>query len=235
MNPRWASVCALAWIASCAAPDGQRFHVAAAPTLSPHQPARSAPRALAAPAPASAALRQSFTGYPWQNNYGIVWVQASFYTNHADLLEEDLIDEERIIPIVLKVGTRGEGMEVSQVSLTPETMNLQLYLEDGTALKFIPSSEVERRIDDEARDQVLENALRLGLLDQWDSTKGGFVFFEIPGDAKIEVDGTRVEHVANGVRRSMDVARSLIGLTIQTPDGSTRPMFVGVEPTRRVL
>jgi hypothetical protein len=188
---------------------------------------------LAACSSSSGALRRagqppaSFNGFPSQAVSDIVIAEAKLYTNHADLFEGDLLGEG-ILPVALKIGLRGQGQDEAQVRISPDDMDLRLYLPDGTALNPVPYARVASDDEDMAK-EVTRRALKPTWLVNWDATQEGFLFFALKPERDFKVQRDRVLHDQNGVERVLDLSKSLLAFKVTRAD-RLEPFFVGVQP-----
>ena len=170
----------------------------------------------------------SFAGFPQQAVAGgIVIAEAKFYSNYESIFDNDLIDDEDVIPIALKIGLKGQGQEVSRVNLTTQGADWRLYLQDGTALQSVPYEKVASG-SKKISEKVTARALKLTLLGKWDDAKEGFVFFKLAPAGNFAVKGATINHRDGDTLRQLDLARSLVsfGVRMETEDV---PVFVGVQ------
>lgn len=174
---------------------------------------------------------ENYPGFTRTVQYGNAWAEATFYTDYEDIFDTDLIGREDVIPVALKLGLRGEGQETSTLRVTPEHMNLRLYLEDGTVLYAMPFDQVapKRRT---TRERVTEEALKTDLLKLWDNAEEGFVFFRIAPEKEFDVDDTTITHVHDGIGRQLELTESLLAFQLTTDEG-TAPIYVGIKTDRR--
>ncbi len=163
----------------------------------------------------------SGNGYLASVDAGSVAAEARFYTKHAELFGDDLIDEEGVIPIAVKVVLLGERDKVR----CPDQRAFRLYLEDGTALPPIACDEIAKD-DRELNDRVASVALESGLV-RGDGEVERFVYFKLRPADDFEVDGTEIVHRAGGVTRTLDLTRSLLAFLIDR-NGANVPIRVGV-------
>ena len=153
--------------------------------------------------------------------------EAKFYSNYESIFDNDLIDDEDVIPIALKIGLKGQGQEVSRVNLTTQGADWRLYLQDGTALQSVPYEKVASG-SKKISEKVTARALKLTLIGKWDDAKEGFVFFKLAPPGNFSVKGATINHRDGDTLRQLDLARSLVsfGVRMETEDV---PVFVGVQ------
>lgn len=174
------------------------------------------------PAPASMA------GFPAQNFEGLVYAQAEF-KDHARFFGTDLVERGGILPIWLKVQLRGEGQNEAQIFLSPDRMNLRLFLPDGTTLAAVPAAAAIAAAPEKRRPAISDNAFRGDILST-ESTEG-FVFFQLAPAAAYEVQGATVRHEQGGIVRTMNLTASLVAfdLSLDTGPDTSRPFYVGIQ------
>ena len=172
-----------------------------------------------------------FTGFPPQAFEGIVFTEARFYLNHEDIFGDDLIDDERVVPVALKIGLRGEGQGTAQVRISPEDMEFSLYLPDGTPLHAVDYQKVKPSRD-KTLDAVVQEALKGTLLEAWERTQEGFVFFKLPDDCEYSGRDHTITRKAGDVVRRLDLTKSLCTFKV-TLNNQLEPFFVGVQQDRR--
>lgn len=176
---------------------------------------------------AVAAPPASFSGFPQQAVSGIVVAEAKLYTDHEAIFGDDLIDEDGVIPIALKIGLKGQGQEVSRVNLTSQGGDWRLYLQDGTALTSVPYEKVATG-SKKVAERVTAHALKLTLLGKWDDAKEGFVFFKLAPPDAFSVDGATVTHRDGNSVRTIDLARSLVSFSVRAENEDAN-VNVGVQ------
>jgi len=170
----------------------------------------------------------SFAGFPQQAVAGgIVIAEAKLYTNYESIFDDDLIDDEDVIPVALKIGLKGQGQEVQRVNLTSQGTDWRLYLQDGTALQSVPYEKVAAG-SKKISERVTSHALKLTLLGKWDDAKEGFVFFKLAPPKDFAVKGGTIYHRDGDTLRQLDLARSLVSFTVRMETDDV-PVFVGVQ------
>ena len=139
----------------------------------------------------------------------------------------DVLDEEQLIAVFVKIGLPSKSADEQDVQLTPEQMEFRLQLQDGTVLDAIsPESAVKG--DEKLTTALVDKALQHGFLKLSGGVKEGFVYFKLRPKDDFEVDGRDVVHVAGGgVRRELDLSRSLLSFQL-TRGGQSTPFFIGV-------
>jgi hypothetical protein len=160
----------------------------------------------------------------------VVIAEAHFYTDHERIFGDDLLEEEGILPIALKIGLHGRDIAAERVQLTPEQMDFRLYLQDGTPLRAVAYASIAKD-DEKINERVTALALRAGWLAPFRESKEGFVFFRLKPEKAFEVDDGDLLHDDGDVRRTLDVSRSLLAFRL-TQDGETAPFYIGI--TREV-
>ena len=166
-----------------------------------------------------------FPRFPDQTNSGIVWTEATYYTNHDDIFDTDLV-RGGLLPVALRIGLRGDDDADHRLS---ESFDAHLYLQDGTALRWVPSEQIEISRKSTI-DQIARRSLDMSLLDDWRNAREGFLFFRLPSD-RVKVRGTRVLSSDDLGQRELDLLGSLISFTVTTRDGDTQ-IFVGMKSER---
>jgi hypothetical protein len=174
---------------------------------------------------------ERFTGFPGQAQSDLVYAEARFYVNHEDIFDEDLIDEEGIVPIGLRIGLRGEGQNETKIHVSPEDMELTLYLADGTALRSVPYSRFKPDRNSTAN-RVIEQALKPTLLEPWERSKEGFVFFKLGKGDAYDAEKQMIVHKQGDVTRRLGLWTSLCTFKVTT-DNRLEPFYVGVQADRR--
>jgi hypothetical protein len=170
----------------------------------------------------------SFAGFPQQAVAGgIVIAEAKLYTNYEAIFGSDLIDDEDVIPVSLKIGLKGQGQEISRVNLTSQGTDWRLYLQDGTALQSVPYEKVAAG-SKKVAERVTARALKLTLLGKWDDAKEGFVFFKLAPPGDFSVKGANINHRDGDTLRQLDLARSLVSFTVRM-ENDDLPVFVGLQ------
>lgn len=158
-------------------------------------------------------------GFPGQAKSGVVWAEAIWYTNHAELLGQDLV-RRGVLPVALRLGMRADDGRAHQLA---DDFDPHLYLEDGTSLDWIPPEEVDGK-NHELAERIAELALRPGLIESWERTEPRLLFFRLPAGAR-EEDG----HVLVPCRenyRSLQLLHSLVAFDV-TDEQGTRTVRVG--------
>jgi len=153
-----------------------------------------------------------------------VFAEAMYDPDHPITFNYDLLKKRNIVPVHLRVEpvpdkATGDG----PIMLIPESMNLRLFLQDGTALKHVPASEVSEMVGSEPAREVRSREFRGGLLSE---PKSGYVFFALAPKSEYRVSGGRVDHTLNGVVRTLDISGSLLSFNL-TVDSESRPFYVG--------
>ncbi len=169
---------------------------------------------------------ERFPGYPNQTNLESVWAEAIFFTDHERIFGTDLT-RDGILPVALHLGTRGPEKGVWRVS--EETFDPHLYLQDGTALQWIPYDSVGLR-SKRIHDRVASLALRMSLLLDWDAAEPRFVFFAFD-EERILIDGTRAIRVQSRGGQELDLLHSLAGFSVEGEDEAEQ-LFVGLTAGR---
>ena len=171
------------------------------------------------------------TGFPPQAFAGIVFAEARLYVNHEDIFDDDLIDSERVVPVALKIGLRGEGQDVARVRISPEDMEFCLYLPDGTPMRSVEYQKVKPD-KERVADHVIQEALKGTLLEPWERSKEGFVFFKLPDDAEYSAGDRTVTLESGDVQRRLELSKSLCTFKV-TIENQLVPFNVGIQQDRR--
>ncbi len=175
---------------------------------------------------------RAFEGFPADASVGIVQAEARFYVNHAELLEDyDMIERERVVPVALRVGLRGAGMNEAQARLLTESGDMRLYLPDGTALVSRAYGQIEPRREKQ-RDAMYGLAHKGGSLTNFDNASYGLVFFALPKDVKYDEGSRTLERVNGSVARSLDLTKSVCAFKVSIGD-ETRTLYIGLKADRR--
>jgi hypothetical protein len=174
-----------------------------------------------------------FTGFPPQAFAGIVFAEAHYYINHAEIFDADLIEEEKLVPIMLKIGLRGQGQNEARVRISPEDMEFCLYLPDGTPMPAVDYQKVQPD-DKKVLERVIQAALKGSLLEPWERAEGGVVYFRLPDGAKYDAKHAQILRRDGDVTRRLDLAKSLCAFKV-TIENELVPFHVGIQPDRRVL
>ncbi len=175
---------------------------------------------------------RSFEGFPADASVGIVQAEARFYVNHAELLlDYDLIESERVVPVALRVGLRGAGMNETQARLLTETGDMRLYLPDGTALVSRSYGQIEPRREKQ-RDALYGLAHKGGALTNFDNATYGLVFFALPKDIKYDEGARTLQRTSGSVARSLDLTKSVCAFKVSIGD-ETRTLYIGLKADRR--
>lgn len=169
---------------------------------------------------------ERFTGFPSQSFEGIVFAEARYYLNHADIFDDDLIEEEGLVPIALKIGLRGEGQETAQYRIAPDDMEFSLHLLDGTLLQALDYRKIQPGED--VGDVVAMEALKGTLLESWERTREGFVFFRLPEGVEYSEELHSIVIERGDQVRSLDLAHSLCSFRV-TIGNRLVPFHVGVQ------
>jgi hypothetical protein len=171
------------------------------------------------------------------NDFGLdpqvatIVVRARFVEEHERLFGVDLIEEFGVIPIAVKIGLKGEGSENETVYASPADMNFRLYLEDGTALKFVPATMITE--DEELSRKISTRAMQDDDLANFNDAKHAFVFFQLTPRKDFAVVGQKVAHRAGSIERSLSLDRSLLAFSTKRA-GNPVPFYLGVSLVPRL-
>jgi hypothetical protein len=175
---------------------------------------------------------RSFDGFPADESMGILQAEARFYVNHAELLDDyDLIERERVVPVALRVGLRGAGMNETQARLLTESGDMRMYLADGTALVSRSYAKIEPRREKQ-RDALYGLAHKGGSLTNFDTATYGLVFFALQKGDEYDADSRSIERVDGGVKRVLDLTKSVCAFKV-TLGEETRTLYIGLKADRR--
>ncbi len=172
---------------------------------------------------------ESFLSYPAHSSEGIVNASAK-YAYPADQKREfltNILDDVQIIPVELRVNLRGEGADEAQIKLTPDSMNLRLYLQNGVALSNVDIDEFMGKLAKKPAIEIRNKKFNGGLLKAADTS--GYLYFAIHPKDKFQVEGDKLIYTADGVTRSLDIDRSLLAFDVIIDD-HPRPFYVGIRP-----
>lgn len=188
----------------------------------------------AGPAGGELATPGSFDGFPADASVDIVQAEARFYVNHDELLAGcDLIEEQGVIPIALRVGLRGAGMNETQARLLTDGGGMRLYLPDGTALSPRDYSKIEID-DDEQRDALYGVAHKGGALTSFDHAAHGLLFFALPAGDEYDADSRSIVRRSGGVRRVLDLTKCVCSFEVSIGD-ETRTLYIGLKADRSLV
>ncbi len=175
---------------------------------------------------------RSFDGFPADASVGILQAEARFYVNHAELLDDyDLIEKERVVPVALRVGLRGAGMNETQARLLAESGDMRMYLADGTALVSRSYGKIEPRREKQ-RDALYGLAHKGGSLTNFDGANYGLVFFALQKGDSYDADSRSIVRVEGGVKRVLDLTKSVCAFKV-TIGEETRTLYIGLKADRR--
>jgi hypothetical protein len=172
---------------------------------------------------------ENFLAYPALSSEGIVNTKAEYAypSDQKDAFRTILLEEVSIIPVRLTVSLGGMGAEDAQIRLTTESMNLRLYLQDGTSFPQVDLDTFQEDLDDDELTSVRRNKFNSGHLSKEETS--GFVFFAIPPGDSFEITGNQLVHSQKGITRRLDIDRSLLAFDIIIDD-HPQPFFVGIRP-----
>ncbi len=174
---------------------------------------------------------RSFADLPSIANDGVVYAQATFYTNHDAIFGKDLIVSQGIVPIALKLGVRGDGSSAADIRPSLEDMNLRLYLQDGTPL--VPVSADQITTDDRNAASIIQGeAFQGGLLDSWDKATERFVFFRLPDRKEYSAKDNSISRNDGDAARTLDLTKSLCAFNV-TIQHEMHPFYLGLQKGRR--
>jgi len=171
------------------------------------------------------ALAAHFGGFPPQTFEGIVHASASFGDYEQDL-GIDLLDAQRVVPVKLKVLLRGEGQDTAQIQAIVKSMNLRLFLPDGTCIPPVSVDDVVAHTSNNATKRIRQASFRGDLLGVEPIV--GYVFFSLEPSSAFEIKGRTIKHKRNGILRTMDAADSLLSFDLEV-DSLSQPFFVGLQ------
>ena len=138
----------------------------------------------------------------------------------------DLLEEERLVPILVRIGLPSSSAAEADVQLTPEQMDFRLILQDGTTLQAVGAEDAVRS-DAKLTDVLSDKALQHGFLKLSGGVKEGFLYFKLAPQKAYEYDDGKLVHVVDGVQRELDLSRSLLSFKL-TRGGTATPFFIGV-------
>lgn len=172
--------------------------------------------------PTVIATPPGFDGFPVESSDAEVWAEAVLYTDHVELLGEDLV-EQGVLPLALRVGLVS-GDVGRLVRLSPESFDPRLYLPDGTVLGAVR----ERRMRSSSAIQraARDHGLELTLLPAWTAAEEGFLFLEL-GDVRVERNFALTHR--QGHYRELDLFHALLAFVVET-DAGPREVRVGLRP-----
>ncbi len=164
-------------------------------------------------------------GFPPQTFEGIVHASASF-GDHKQELGTDLLGGRLIVPVKLAVLLRGEGQDTAQIQATVRSMNLRLFLPDGTCVPSMSIDDVVAGTSQKSAERIRDKAFESHLLGG--EAIEGYVFFGLEPRHEFEVDGHTIKHVRGGVLRTMRAADSLLSFHLEV-NSLSQPFFVGLQ------
>lgn len=159
-------------------------------------------------------------GFPSALPVGSAWAEAEFVEDHSRAFDRDLLVEDGLVPVHLRIGLQDRSERGA--ALDDGVLDPVLFLQDGTALPWVPLEEL-----DERNDAVSRYALRSGLLEPWDRTPGGFLYFSA-AEVGVRVQGRHGLIVGERLNRELDLAGSVLAFTLKTPTGPQR-VHVGLD------
>lgn len=163
-------------------------------------------------------------GFPSQAKSGVVWAEAAFCTNHAEVFGQDLV-RRAVLPVALRLGRRADDRLAQRLA---DDFDPHLYLADGTSLEWIPPEEAGGS-NAALAERIAALGLRPGLLEDWERTEQRFLFFRLPED--VRVDGGELLVPYRGHWRSLGLAHSLLAFDL-TDEQGTRTVHVGLATGR---
>lgn len=176
-----------------------------------------------------------FDGFPTNFAEGEFLAVARFKVNHASSSEcrIDLIDAKRVIPIWVTTGLNKRAAPSHTTLITREHMDMRLYLPDGTAL--MPIADLDGMVNSLSSTpkqyvsgRLFEGEVLQAFSTERDAPNNGYVFFQIPANRTLAVQGRTVSHTVGDATRSFDLNEALVGFNI-TVDGQPHPVMVGVQ------
>jgi len=165
-----------------------------------------------------------FPGYPSQAKSGVVWCEATYFTNHKSVFGTDLV-RRGVLPIAVRLGLRADDGEAHRLA---DDFDPHIYLQDGTSLDWVPLAKAGWK-NRELNDRVASLGLRPGLLDDWERTSQRFLFFRLPPDARVDGDKVLVPHGDH--YRSVDLLQSLLAFDVSSEEG-VHTVHVGLSSGR---
>lgn len=184
----------------------------------------------AAGVPLQASRPGDSAGYPPQATQGPVHVEARYYLDQIAIFGGDMTFDLSLVPVALRMGVVGGGIDSTEIPAAPEDMDLVLILPDGTFLRRVPPEKLDVRRRRFAR--LVQEALVGGFLPSWTTPREGFVYFELPAGVSLDPDSLSVRRSVHGTRRSMDFLDSIVSFTVPIDD-ERREINVGLQPARR--
>jgi hypothetical protein len=153
-------------------------------------------------------------GFPSETLVGDVWAEARFVRNHKRVLGQNLTKDRGVIPITLRLGRRSGTAGLA--SIDKETLDPVLYLEDGTALPWVPLDELGH-----TSDALGSNALSTSIIPAWEDSRAGFLFFTA-NNIGVRLSGRHALVIGEHLNRELDLIGSVLAFTITTPAGPQR-------------
>lgn len=176
-----------------------------------------------------------FDGFPTNFADGDLLATARFKIDHASKSEcrVDLISARSVIPLWVTAGLKKGVSRSATTLITREHMDMRLYLPDGTAL--MPIDDLAGMVDslDSTPKQYVKGRLFHGaVLEAFsgdrDAPNNGYVFFALPPNDSISVNGRTVRHSAGDAIRTFDLSKALVSFNI-TVDDKPQLVMVGVQ------
>lgn len=170
---------------------------------------------------------KSLEGFPIQTTEGQIYATASLGDPERHF-GVDLVDEARAVPILLKAHKNEDAENRGVVELFPRQMNLRLFLADGTVLERVQMDELDFEPDDAELRQLNRRRFRGGPLKAEDLE--GYVFFQLPPENLMEVEGSIAQMRTSRPVMSIDLRKSVLAFDWTLGDGGGRQtFFVGVD------
>ena len=169
-------------------------------------------------------------GYPPQATRGPVHVEARYYLDQDKIFGGDMVQDLSMVPIAVRLGVVGGGIDMTEIPAAPEDMDMVLILADGTVLRRVAPETLDVRRRRFAR--LVQEALVGGFLPSWTDPREGFVYFELPSGVRLDQSELIVRRAIPGGLRKMDLLDSVLSFTLPIDD-QRREVNVGLQPARR--
>jgi hypothetical protein len=181
--------------------------------------------------PGSHARSGRFPTLPNGSSWRGIFVEAKFYTNHEEIFDEDLV-AQGFVPVALKIWKDGNADD-GDYRIQLETMELRLFLSDGTSLTARPYKDVIE--DEDVAARVTREALKINFLPDQASAREGFVFFELAPPEDFESLGeARVLHRSEPLPRVLSLSDSMVEFVVTTSEADDPRVRVGLKEDVRV-
>ena len=167
--------------------------------------------------------------FPPHHLDGDVHVEASLSADRKRVFDWDPVDKD-VLPVKLLIGLRQTRQESAHIRLDPDTMDLRLYLPDGTVLEAMhPDVVAEKASGRERKQRVKASALNMSLLSEWDTIVDdpSYVYFNLASLKDADVSGRLLTH-GDDEEVTVNLTKALLVFNLLI-EARTKPFYVGIE------